>query len=112
MGSRGQAAIQRAAADGARKVIPEMSFRYMLRLENGSDAGEVEFERPANVVDEIRVTENLRARVRPWFRSTVVEEFVATIRSTVPRGRMVRGKSREAPSPGDYFGSWIGMRPE
>ena len=53
-----------------------MSFRYMLRLEDGSDAGEVELEQPANVGEEIRVTGNVRARVRAVVPVEIVEEFV------------------------------------
>ena len=41
-----------------------MSFRYMLRLEDGSEAGEVELELPAKVGEEIRVAGNVRARIR------------------------------------------------
>ena len=47
-----------------------MNFRYTLRLEDGSDAGEVEVAQPANVGDEIRITGNARGRATaPWFRS-------------------------------------------
>lgn len=53
-----------------------MSFRYMLRLEDGSDAGEVELEQPANPGEEIWVTGNLLARVRAVVPVEVVEEFV------------------------------------
>jgi hypothetical protein len=53
-----------------------MSFRYMLRLEDGSDAGEVELGLPANVGEEIRVTGNVRARVLAVVPVEVVEEFV------------------------------------
>jgi hypothetical protein len=53
-----------------------MTFRYMLRLKDGSDAGEVELAQPANVGEEIRVTGNVRARVRAVVPVEIVEEFV------------------------------------
>ena len=58
------------------RVIPAMSFRYMLRLDDGSDAGEVELEQPATAAEEIGVTGNVRARVRAVVPVEIVEEFV------------------------------------
>ena len=53
-----------------------MTFRYMLRLKDGSDAGEVELEQPANVGEVLRVTGNARARVRAVVPVEIVEELV------------------------------------
>jgi hypothetical protein len=53
-----------------------MSFRYILRLEDGSDAGEVELGQPANVGEEIRVTGDVRARIQAVVPVEIVEEFV------------------------------------
>ncbi len=53
-----------------------MSFRYMLRLEDGFDAGEVELEQPANVGEELRVTGNVKACIRAVVPVEIVEEFV------------------------------------
>ena len=55
------------------RLVLEMSFRYMLRLEDGSDAGEVELDQPANVGEEIRVTGNVGARVRAVVPVEIVE---------------------------------------
>ena len=48
----------------------------MLRLEDGSDAGEVELDQPATEGEEIRVTGNVRARIRAVVPVEIVEEFV------------------------------------
>ena len=48
----------------------------MLRLEDGSDAGEVELAQPASAGEEIRVTGNVRARGRAVVPLEIVEEFV------------------------------------
>jgi hypothetical protein len=53
-----------------------MAFRYTLRLEDGSDAGEVALAQPANAGEELRVTGNVRARVRAVVPVETVEEFV------------------------------------
>ena len=53
-----------------------MSFRYMLRLEDGSDAGEVELTQPANIGEELRVTGNVSTRIRAVVPVETVEEFV------------------------------------
>jgi hypothetical protein len=48
----------------------------MLRLEDGSDAGEAELEQPAKAGEVILVTGNVRARVRAVVPVEIVEEFV------------------------------------
>ena len=53
-----------------------MSFRYALRLSDGSDAGEVELAQPASVGEEIRVAGNQRMLIRAAVPVERVEEFV------------------------------------
>ena len=53
-----------------------MAFRYVLRLSDGSDAGEVELAQPANAGEEIRVSGNRRMLIRAAVPVERVEEFV------------------------------------
>jgi hypothetical protein len=53
-----------------------MSFRYTLRLTDGSDAGEIELEQPASVGETVHVSETRRMGVHVVFPTERIEEFV------------------------------------
>ena len=53
-----------------------MTFRYTLRLSDGTDVGEVSLKQPASVGDTLHVNETRRMRVRVVVPTERIEEFV------------------------------------
>ena len=53
-----------------------MTFRYTLRLRDGTDAGEVSLEQPASVGDTLHVSGTRRMRVSVVVPTERIEEFI------------------------------------